>query len=84
MSSTAIKFWNRADVPVLVKEKFWGVINESVTVQPGGEADIADEYVWYDIYVYDLGGATQLASRTSVYGNSSVVLTGSNGKYALR
>jgi hypothetical protein len=81
MASTAITIQNRTDVEILAKVT-WGYSDvNSAVIQPNEDGQIGDEYVWYDVAVYNAATAGRLAYKTGVYGNSTLTFQGIPGQY---
>jgi len=74
MSSTKINCKNATD-GIVEFTVVWALslVGER-TVKPGELGSIGAEFVWYDVFVKDSLSGKPLASKSGVYGNSTVIL----------
>jgi hypothetical protein len=83
MSSTHMTMNNQSDVKILAKVT-WGYSDvSSAAIDPNQSGNLDDEYVWYDVSVYNYLTNGRLAYKTGVYGNSTLTFKGTAGQYSL-
>lgn len=82
-STATVNFQNNADIPTIATLRWGGIDVGNCGATPGSSCGIGSELVWYDVYAKRVDTNEQVATKTGVYGNSSVVLVKDGGGYRL-
>lgn len=81
--AATITYQNNADIPTIATLRWGGIDVGNCGATPGKSCGIGSELVWYDVYAKRVDTNELVASKTGVYGNSSVVLVKDGAGYRL-